>query len=82
MARRTGFQIPETQGVSRIVEYLKEENWESLREFLAAFVIVSPFLERPDVQKKIQSVLKKKLVLDERRKIRDELLKLLSSRQH
>jgi flagellar assembly factor FliW len=81
MAKKTGFQIPEPQGVSRIIEYLKEENWETLREFLAAFVIVSPFLERPDVQKKIQNVLRKKLVLDERRKIRDELVMLLSSRQ-
>jgi hypothetical protein len=80
MARRTRFQIPEPQGVSRILEYLKEENWKSLREYLTVFVIASPFLERPDVQNLIQNVLKKKLVLDERRKIRDELVALLSTR--
>lgn len=80
MARRKRFQIPEPQAVSRVVEYLKEEDWKSLRKFLAAFVFVSPLLERQEVQERIHSVLKKKLVQNERRKIRDELLTLLSIR--
>lgn len=80
MARRKRFQIPEPQAVSRVLEYLKEEDWQSLRGFLDAFVFASPLLERPYVQERIQSVLKKKLIQDERRKIRDELITLLSNR--